>query len=215
MHQLGYPFSPRFLTKLSFVPILILSSLIIACRSGGMNSQSTPATDEKKTYGSVGVVTAVDIAGSRVTIDHEDIPGYMAAMEMNEPVADTALLIGLKVGDKVEFEILRDGAKVIYTKFNKIGEVAILNGSEIYKLNCAECHGGLGEGTKKGIPLTSGHALDHSESDHIKQVADGKAGKMPAFKDKLSPEQIKAVVSFVRNSIQGSVPPEKRKGHHH
>ena len=215
MHQLGRPFSPRFLVKFFFLLLLVLNSLLVACSSGGTNSQNAAANYDKTTYASVGVVKAVVIDGSRVTIDHEDIAGYMAAMEMNEPVADKALISGLKVGDKVEFEILSEGAKITYTKFNKIGEVAILNGGEIYKLNCAECHGDMGEGTKKGIPLTSGHALDHSESEHIKQVADGKAGKMPAFRDKLLPEQVKAVVSFVRNSIQGTVPPEKRKGHHH
>jgi len=151
----------------------------------------------------------------RVTIDHEEIPGYMSAMEMTEMVADHELLGSIKVGDKVEFEIERRGSAVIYTQFKKIGTAAVINGGEIFKMNCAECHGAKGDGTKKGIPLISGHALDHTDAEYADQVKNGKTGKMPAFNDKLSAEQIAAVVSFVKNTIQADIPPEKRKGHHH
>lgn len=55
---------------------------------------------------------------------------------------------------------------------------------------------------KKSIPLVSGHALHHTKTEHTKQVTDGKGEKMPAFQDKLTTEQIRAVVDFVRNDLQ-------------
>lgn len=172
---------------------------------------------ETQSYKSVGIVKSIDPESGKVQVDHEDIPGYMSPMEMNEAVADKKLLDGLEAGDKVEFEILREGMKITFTKFTKIGEVAILDGAEIYKTSCAECHGSNGEGAKKGIPLTSGHALDHSEADIIRTVANGKAkGKdkeMPAFHDELTNEQIKEVVRFVRDDIQKDL--KRDEGHRH
>jgi len=106
---------------------------------------------------------------------------------------------------------------VKYTKFNKIGEVALNAGATIYATSCAECHGDKGQGAEKGIPFTSGHALDHTEADFIKTVTDGKSKKkdkeMPAFRDKLTPEQIKEVVKFVRDDIQKGL--KRNEGHKH
>jgi mono/diheme cytochrome c family protein len=82
-------------------------------------------------------------------------------------------------------------------------ELAIVSaGSDTYAENCAKCHGEHGEGTRKGIPLTSGHALHHDEGDMIEQVNNGTEKKMPGFKDKLTPEEISAVVNYVRGTLQ-------------
>ena len=203
---------PHHKFKVLAVLIFAVISLGINC-SGTNNSEANTASNEdKQIYRSTGVITSVDTDGGRVTVDHEDIPGYMPPMEMTETVADRAMLDSIKAGDKVEFDLLREGSKLTFTRFTKIGEV--VNGGEIYKMNCAECHGASGEGAKKGIPLTTGHALDHTETEHIKQVSDGDRGKMPAFRDKLTPEQIAAVVKYVREVIQKDIKPEKR-GHHH
>lgn len=220
------PTIPRQFLRISLVVSLAFFSIFsVACGSAAVKSQSTEPSStppnsnkpEKQTYTSVGVIKAIDIYGDRVTVDHEEIPGYMAAMEMNEMVSDHELLGGLAVGDKVEFEIARTGSTIVYTKFKKIGKASTTSavGKEIYMANCAVCHGANGEGDKKGIPLTKGHALDHSEAEHIKQVTDGKGNKMPAFRDKLTPRQIAEVVKFVRNEIQAGITPEQRKGHHH
>lgn len=168
-----------------------------------------------QTYKSTGVVRAVDRDAGRITIDHEEIPGYMTAMQMNEAVRDPQMLDGLKANDKVEFEIERAGSKITITKITKTGEVATVNGGELYKTNCAECHGGSGEGAPKGISLLKGHALEHTEKEYVDQVTNGEGKKMPAFKDKLSPEQIAAVVKFVRGELQKDVPKEEMKEHKH
>jgi Cu/Ag efflux protein CusF len=177
------------------------------------NSNIATNTVDKQIYKAVGVIKKIDAENGKITVDHEDIKGYMPAMEMDFSVKDKSLIESAKVGDKIDFEIERTGEKLVITKINKIGEVAVLSGAEIYKTNCAECHGDKGEGTKKGIPMISGHALHHTEAEHIKQVTDGEGEKMPAFRDKLSAEQIKAVVDFVRSDLQKN--PKRDDSHKH
>lgn len=96
----------------------------------------------------------------------------------------------------------------------KVEGMARIDGAEVFEASCSECHGAKGEGTKKGIPLTSGQALAHSEDEYIKQVINGTPYKMAAFRDKLSPEQIAAVVKYLRTEIQSDVTPEQREHHH-
>jgi mono/diheme cytochrome c family protein len=139
----------------------------------------------------------------------------MPAMQMSAAVSDAKMLDAVKIGDKVEFDFEDADSKTVITKLNKIGEVAQINGGEIYKANCSECHGGLGEGASKGISLLKGHALKHSESEYVEQVKNGEGKKMPAFKEKLSPEQITAVVKYVREELQKDVPKEEITDHKH
>ncbi|MEQ1642186.1 MAG: copper-binding protein [Pyrinomonadaceae bacterium] len=196
---------------------LIFSAACSTPPSNTSNANNSSPPVEMQTYRSVGVVKRVDKEKGFITVDHEDIPGYMSPMEMTEPVAEPALLEAVKAGDKVDFEILRTGSKIKYTALNKIGEIAFVKGTDIYTANCAECHGAKGEGAEKGIPFTSGHALDHSEADFIRTVTNGKVKKkdkeMPAFREKLTAEQIAAVVKFVREDIQKGL--TRNEGHKH
>jgi mono/diheme cytochrome c family protein len=76
--------------------------------------------------------------------------------------------------------------------------------------NCATCHkpDGTGgrvtiKGEKLNVPdLTKGHALRHSDKEMEEQIADGGDG-MPQFKDKMTPEQIKEMVAYLRKTFQG------------
>ena len=202
--------------KLILTALLLIAGISLSLNWSKASESNSPASVDTQTYRSRGVIKAVDTDADRVTVDHEEIPGYMSRMEMNEMVSDHEILNRLDVGDKVEFEILRTGSKVVYTKFTKIGEAALRSGSETYAANCAECHGVKGEGAKKGIPFTSGHALSHSEADFIRTVTNGQATgkkKMPAFRDKLTKDQIAAVVKFIREDIQKGI--TKPKGHAH
>ena len=209
--------------KITIVFIFTVSLFAFACSNNdpANNTASGNSADklETQTYKSVGVIKAMDVANDKITIDHEDIPGYMPPIEMNESVSDKSLLSGLKRGDKVEFEIERTGSKLLVTKLTKIGEVSLLDPVEIYKTNCAECHGDKGQGARKGISFLEGHALSHSEEDFIKTVTNGKdKGKekeMPAFKGDLSEEEIAAVVKFVREVIQKDVSKEEEHSHKH
>jgi Cu(I)/Ag(I) efflux system protein CusF len=53
----------------------------------------------------VGVVKAVDSAKGWLTLDHEAIKGFMGAMEMMYRVEPPRLTAGLRVGDRVAFDI--------------------------------------------------------------------------------------------------------------
>lgn len=76
--------------------------------------------------------------------------------------------------------------------------------------HCIECHGAQGEGGVKTVDhvklkvpsFSAGHALKHADEDFVEQIEKGGDG-MPAFKDKLSSEDIKALVRFVRHEFQG------------
>jgi Cu/Ag efflux protein CusF len=50
------------------------------------------------------VVAAVPRVG-RLIVDHEEIPGFMAAMEMSYPVTPPSLLDGINPGDKIGFTV--------------------------------------------------------------------------------------------------------------
>jgi len=60
-------------------------------------------------------VTTVDLARGKISIDHDDIPGYMSPMSMTEPVSDKAMLSAVRPGDRVAFEIERTGADIVIT----------------------------------------------------------------------------------------------------
>lgn len=89
---------------------------------------------------------------------------------MTRAVSDAKMLETIKTGDKIEFELARTGSNLVATKLNKIGEVAVVNGGAIYKINCAECRGDPGNGTTKGISLLKGHVPKHTETECIEQV---------------------------------------------
>ena len=77
--------------------------------------------------------------------------------------------------------------------------------------NCVSCHGEKGQGgpvkledgTKLKVPsLCEGHALHHPDSDFVKQITKGGDG-MPAFADKIKPDEIMDCVHFIRHEFQG------------
>lgn len=79
-----------------------------------------------------------------------------------------------------------------------------------FQKNCVECHGEKGEGGTKELEgkkfkvpsLRDGHALNHTDEKFMKQISEGD-DEMPAFKDKLTPEEIQGLVRFIRKDLQG------------
>jgi mono/diheme cytochrome c family protein len=77
------------------------------------------------------------------------------------------------------------------------------DGAAIYKSKCATCHGADGKGqtpmgTKMGLrDLGSPDVQKQTDKQLYDWTAAGK-GKMPAYKDKLSDEEIKALVAHMR-----------------
>jgi mono/diheme cytochrome c family protein len=82
--------------------------------------------------------------------------------------------------------------------------------SELYKKNCAKCHGDDGKAdTMRGKHLKARNFTDAewqadvTNAQLIKSVTDGKGDDMPPWGKKLTPEQIE---SLVKNDVRGFAP---------
>lgn len=103
--------------------------------------------------------------------------------------------------------------KKLIVESRNIDPAKYSQGSRIYQLNCAKCHGKHAEGDKdwrklneKGKypppPLNgTGHTWHHSTKVLVNTIKNGTAkigGSMPAWKDKLSGKDIEAVLAYVQ-----------------
>jgi len=90
-------------------------------------------------------------------------------------------------------------------------EEATLDPKKLYSKNCATCHRETGVGGKmefEGKKINP----DNLTSDKAKRLSDEKIANtiregveddgMPAFKDKLKDDQIKAIISYIRSDLQ-------------
>jgi len=79
--------------------------------------------------------------------------------------------------------------------------VAASEGQTLYDTKCAQCHGkdGVAKPPGRGSKNFNDPAFQSAwtEESIAKITADGK-GKMPGYRSKLSPEQIKAVAAHVK-----------------
>lgn len=77
------------------------------------------------------------------------------------------------------------------------------DGAAIFKAKCVMCHGADGAGQTpmgknlKLRSLGSAEVQKQTDAELVKWISDGK-GKMPAYKEKLTPADINAVVAFIR-----------------
>jgi mono/diheme cytochrome c family protein len=106
-----------------------------------------------------------------------------------------------------------DDMRVLILRFIPTGVICLLalaagaqaqtDGAKVFKANCVLCHGVDGSGN-----TTAGKALQAKDlrSDEVQKQTDatltdaitnGK-GKMPAFGDKISPDDVKSLVVYIR-----------------
>jgi Cu/Ag efflux protein CusF len=78
---------------------------LIVGKGGEPKLLAQAPTIESKTYRGIGVVIATVPRMNRLIVNHEEIKGFMAGMEMSYPVAPPDLLNGLNPGDKIGFTI--------------------------------------------------------------------------------------------------------------
>jgi cytochrome c6 len=77
------------------------------------------------------------------------------------------------------------------------------SGAATYKAKCASCHGADGSGntpagkSTKALPFSSPDIVKASDDDLIAATKNGK-GKMPRYAGKLTDDQIKDVVAYIR-----------------
>jgi len=80
----------------------------------------------------------------------------------------------------------------------------------IYAESCAKCHGaggaggeGLFEGKKVKVPsFQSKGAMNASDENLYRHIAEGEEDEMPAFKNDLSEAEMKNLVRFIRKEFQ-------------
>jgi mono/diheme cytochrome c family protein len=78
------------------------------------------------------------------------------------------------------------------------------NASDTYKKKCSACHGVRGAGDTllgknlKLRPLSSAEVQDKSDAELSMIISKG-TNRMPRFDDKLSKDQIRALVEYVRS----------------
>jgi Cu/Ag efflux protein CusF len=99
--------------------LLLPVAAAILVFAGCQNNSQPPAAD--KVYPIKGKVTAVNAAAKEVTIDHEDIPGLMKAMQMTFVVEDAKLLDGIKPGANVEGKLKDVSGKQVVTALKDLG----------------------------------------------------------------------------------------------
>lgn len=83
-----------------------------------------------------------------------------------------------------------------------------------YNTTCSKCHkengeGGvaeLDEGEKLKVPsFKEAHSVKHTEADFVRKITNGDTDEgMPAFKGRLTPEQITDLARFVRREFQSA-----------
>jgi|SRR5262245_30722516 len=92
----------------------------------------------------------------------------------------------------------------LFARSGSVGAFSLQDGGTLYGQKCAICHGKDGKGTPawkaKGQPDFTDAKYQGSVSDQqiSASIRDGKGKFMPAFKGKLTDEQISSLVPVVR-----------------
>jgi protein SCO1/2 len=87
--------------KISIAICLFCLSVLIAC-----NRSKQPAEAGLKHYRLTGRVVAIDKANKSLSVDGDEIPGFMSAMQMPYDVKDASLLDKLAPGDKITADVV-------------------------------------------------------------------------------------------------------------
>ena len=86
----------------------------------------TPAAQQTRlpvrTFRGRGVVRSVNLEEGWFEIEHEEIEGYMPAMQMQWRVRDKAMLKSLSAGDKVDFTLKEDNGSELITELKKAAQ---------------------------------------------------------------------------------------------
>lgn len=91
------------------------SNILPVLAADSHESHHTAAPEAQASYMGKGEVVAIDQDAAKLKLRHEAIPELSwPAMTMNFGVADKSLLDGLKVGDKLNFELIKDSSSGRY-----------------------------------------------------------------------------------------------------
>ncbi len=92
--------------KGSFIQAFVFSVALLS--SGFAFAGCAKSAGAERRYALKGKVVSVDIAGGKVVIDHEEIPGLMPAMQMPFPIREADVLRSMEGGDEVQATLVVD-----------------------------------------------------------------------------------------------------------
>lgn len=103
------------------IPILLAFCAVLGCssdgnrpaRQEGVSDDSLAVTVE--TFEGRGLVRSVMPNREYIVVHHDDIPGFMSAMEMPFALKDTSLATGVAAGDSIRFTVEVDGPYIHIT----------------------------------------------------------------------------------------------------
>src|SRR5208337_2946772 len=84
-------------SRFALTSVILLLTLSVSC-------------NRTRKYPLQGEVVAKNAATSEITVNHGDIPGFMAAMTMPYRVKDPAVIRELQPGDKIAAEVVVGGS---------------------------------------------------------------------------------------------------------
>jgi protein SCO1/2 len=103
-------------TRWLSLPTLCVALVMAGCKG---ESADKSKSESAKEYDIKGKIMAIDLKKPAVTLDHEDVPGLMKAMEMEFAVADRKMLESLKVGDQVTGRLKKTESGYLITRLDK------------------------------------------------------------------------------------------------
>ena len=137
-------------------------------------------------------------------------------------VASSAILAACGSADSESIKVVKDVKATVNESAGSVAEIPLkrwyktslkTQGKQVFKENCASCHGDTGQGLVKdwkksdangnfpAPPLNgTAHTWHHSKELLLRTVNNGGiplGGTMPAFKDKLNDKQKEAVLAYV------------------
>jgi protein SCO1/2 len=91
---------------------IVFAVLLVCAAACGRREQPAPSKAAVQRHTLKGVIRSVDPARTEITVTHEEVPGYMAAMTMPFPVKDDPQVFALlRPGDKIEATLVVEGDK--------------------------------------------------------------------------------------------------------
>jgi protein SCO1 len=98
--------------------LLLILTLMLSAGAPACRQTTTQTTATGRRYDVKGKVVSVDKAGHQVTLDHEEIEGYMKAMVMPFTLKDEQILNELAPGDQLQATLLVDAGSAQLTNIS-------------------------------------------------------------------------------------------------
>ncbi len=107
--------------------LLASGAMLTACAGDAPETQTAEAPEASgETWTARGVYLGSRFEGQAATVDHEAIPGFMDAMQMDFLLASPEAIDGLAEGDKVSFRLDYNGSRVVASGFQPLPDTTTL-----------------------------------------------------------------------------------------